>query len=348
MGVVWGCGAPPNGDDDDDVTSPAESPTPSPVDYTTPEVPLIDLGADTYLGFTGGLYGNGENTPPATHRAEGIARANALEPLDVGGNPDGAGRIVLLSVGMSNTTQEFCSQSGDEPCDAWTFMGQASADAEVESSVLRIVNGAKGGQAAASWDDAADANYDRVAGILSGFGLSEAQVQVAWVKQANPNPSVSLPDPSADAYALEASLGDIVRAMKTRYPNLRMVFFSSRIYGGYATTTLNPEPYAYESGLSVQWVIRAQIDQEDGAGVDATAGDLSYASAPWLGWAPYLWADGTTASSAGVSWDPGDFQSDGTHPGQSAEEKVGAALLDFFKSSPFAQCWFLASAPTCQ
>jgi Leucine-rich repeat (LRR) protein len=310
-------------------------------------IPLIDLGGDTYHGNAGGLYGDGANTPPSGHLTEGLARANALQALDTSGNPSGGGRIVMVSIGMSNTTQEFCSRSGDEPCNAWTFMGQAAADGEVESTTLRIVNGALGGQVATSWDQSTDSNYDRVAGILTGFGLSEAQVQVAWVKQANPGPTVSLRDAGADAYVLEASLGDIVRALRTRYRNLQMVFFSSRIYAGYATTPLNPEPYAYESAFSVQFAIRAQIDQEAGGGVDSEAGDLAYATTPWLGWGPYLWANGPTASSTGIAWAPGDFAGDGTHPARSGQQKVGTALLDFFKASRFSRCWFTAAATAC-
>jgi hypothetical protein len=307
--------------------------------------PLTEMGPATYLGFSGGLYGNGRNTMPSDHAADGLTRAQAIQPLDTGGNPDPSGRIVLLSIGMSNTTQEFCSQGGLEPCDAWTFIGQALVDAEVNHSTLALVNGARGGQTAMTWDSPSDPNYDRVRDVdLAGQGLTEAQVQAAWVKVADANPTISLPDANADAYVLETEIGNIARALRVRYPNLQLVFLSSRIYAGYASTTLNPEPYAYESGFAVQWIVQAQIDQiESGSIVDPHAGDLDDTTVvPWLGWAAYLWADGTNPRCDGLDWVAADFESDGTHPSQSGEAKVGSMLLNFFKSDPRTRPWFLA------
>jgi len=316
--------------------------------------PLPDLGSGggIYKGFMGGLYPGGSNIEPAAHTAAGLARAQNLVPLDTSGTPNVGGRIVLLSVGMSNTTQEFCSASSTTTsCTSWSFMGQAAADASVNHTTLAIVNGARGGQDAQTWDAATDANYDSVRiNRLGPLGLTERQVQVAWIKEADAGPRDSLPSAQSDAYQLESHLAGIARALKTRYPNLKMIFFSSRIYAGYATTMLNPEPYAYESGFAVKWVIQAQIDQMANGGTitDARAGDLNYNSATaWLAWGPYLWADGMMPrQSDGLIWQASDFVQDGTHPSQSGQQKVGTILLAFFKISPFSKCWFLNSG-TC-
>lgn len=315
----------------------------TPTGVTSARVPLSDLRSGNYLGFAGGLYPGGSNALPSAHATAGLARAVLVEPLDPSGRPSPTGRYALLSIGMSNTTQEFCSQGGGMPCEPWTFMGQAAADPEVNRTTLVLVNGAQGGRTAEFWDSPGDPDYDRVRDtVLARQGLGEAQVQIAWVKVANPQPRTSLPADGADAYRLVAQIGAIARALKVRYPNLRQVFLSSRIFAGYATTALNPEPYAYESGFAVKWVIEAQIRQMQGATADARAGDLSEGVAPWLGWGPYLWADGLSPRSDGLVWDRADFAADGTHPAASGERKVATLLLDFFKRSPQTRCWFVA------
>jgi len=133
--------------------------------------------------------------------------------------------------------------------------------------------------------------------------------------------------------------------MKTHYPNLRIVYISSRIYAGYATSNLNPEPYAYESAFAVKWVVQAQIDQMRSSRIDPRAGDLNFNSgvAPWIAWGPYLWTDGMNPRSDGLTWARADVESDGTHPSQSGEQKVGEMLLGFLKKEPTARSWFLAT-----
>jgi hypothetical protein len=314
----------------------------------TSKAPLTDMGSARYRGFTGGLYPGG-NAIPAAHLAQAMSRAKAIRPRDVNGNLSATGKYILLSIGMSNTTQEFCQPNPTPPCNAWTFMGQAAADAAVNHTTLVLINGARGGQAAPSWLTPSSPEYDRIRDMwLTPNGLSEKQVQAAWVKLANERPTASLPSTSSDAYTFETQLATVVRTLVQRYPNLQQVFFSSRIYAGYATSDLNPEPYAYENGFSVKWLVQAQIDQATGGTVvDTRAGDLAYGSTPWLGWGPYLWAAGTKPRSDGLLWTIDDFvTSDHTHPSQTGQQKVGTLLLDFFKSSPVTQCWFL-SGRTC-
>lgn len=303
------------------------------------------MGSSTYLGHPGGLYPGGLNEPPASHDAAGRSFAAQIHPLDPNGEPDPDGKYVFLSVGMSNTSKEFCGLSDDGvTCNPWSFMGQAAADPSIDHTELVIVNGARSGGVAEDWESPSAEDYDRIRDdILLPLGLSEAQVQIVWVKVADFEPSIPLPAGDADAFELLSRMGNIARALEVRYPNLRLVFLSSRIYAGYATTELNPEPYAYESGFAVKWLIEAQIDQMSGGGTDPIAGDLNYeTAAPWLGWGPYLWADGTNPRSDGLIWEAGDFLGDGTHPSPSGEMKVGELLLDFFSSSAMTRCWFLS------
>jgi hypothetical protein len=97
-----------------------------------------------------------------------------------------------------------------------------------------------------------------------------------------------------------------------------LIYTSSRIYAGYATTSLNPEPYAYQSAFAVKWLIQEARHTIRGRPE----------SQPWLGWGPYLWADG--------------LEPRGTHPSTSGRQKVAQMLLDFFKTDPTAKGWFLA------
>ncbi|MCI0629216.1 MAG: dockerin type I domain-containing protein [Phycisphaerales bacterium] len=304
---------------------------------STGRIPISDLGGGLYLNqYQGGLYPNGSNVVPPEHASAGQQLAEAVAPLNSAGEPDPNGKYILLSIGMSNTTQEFS-----------TFINQAANHPLVNHTTLRIIDGAAGGQTAGTWDSTTDQNYDRIRDdILIPQGLSEAQVQAAWVKVANAGPSVSLPSTNADAFTLLAQSGNIVRAIRVRYPNIKVVFLSSRIYAGYASTGLNPEPYAYESAFAVKWLIEAQIEQmaSKGSAIDPIAGDLNYDAAdgvaPWLAWGPYLWADGLIPRSDGLIWECSNLANDGTHPSNSGRQKVANMLMNFMLNSPFAEPWF--------
>src|SRR5262249_20412925 len=80
---------------------------PPPVDLSKVK-PLTDMNPDEeYKGFKGGLYPDGKNERPAKHEAAGVTLGKLVQPLDKDGKPGADGKIVLLSIGMSNTNQAF-------------------------------------------------------------------------------------------------------------------------------------------------------------------------------------------------------------------------------------------------
>ncbi|MEX2281545.1 MAG: hypothetical protein WEE89_03540 [Gemmatimonadota bacterium] len=144
-----------------------------------------------------------------------MLRGVTIRSLDVNGQPSANGKFVLMSMGMSNASQEFCARAGTV-CDAWTFSGKAAVDPAVNHTTLYIANGAAGGQTADLWDDPTDTNYNRVRDqVLAPAGLSEAQVQVIGLQVVRRTPTIGLPDANADAYVLLGWLGGVVRSAKT-------------------------------------------------------------------------------------------------------------------------------------
>jgi len=297
------------------------------VDTSKPK-PLTELGKEKYQGFEGGLYPGGENNRPAAHEKAGRDIAKSIRPLGPDGKPSPDGKIVLLSVGMSNTSQ---ASEG--------FARQLRGYAD-KNSALAFVNGAQGGMTAKAiqnpGDNATGTRYwttsdDR----LKRAGVTPLQVQAVWIKQADAGPSSGFPK---YAQTLQTELKNVVQVIAKRYPNTKLCFLSSRTYGGYAKTPLNPEPYAYESGFSVKWLIEEQLRGDMDLNFDSAKGPVK---APWLSWGPYLWANGSTKRADGFKWLESDSTaSDGTHQSPDGQEKVGRELLKFFSTDSTTAPWF--------
>ena len=291
---------------------------------TTGLIPLSDLGTGTYQGFQGGLYPGGQNAPPVAHFRAALARAAEVVPRNTAGAPDPQGFIGMIAVGMSNTTHEFGAFERDQDEN-----GNRSAR-------LVLMDTALGGQTAAIISDPAAPYWTTMMQRLTAMGLTAAQVQVAWLKEADAQPPNDFP---GHATLLKNELVQVVQNLHAKFPNLKLCYLSSRIYGGYAAQgSLNPEPQAYESGFSVKWLIEDQI-----AGSPALSyGQAGPAQAPLLLWGPYLWADGTNPRSDGLTWLISDLEGDHTHPSAAGEEKVAGLLGTFFSTDATAAPWWRA------
>jgi hypothetical protein len=289
----------------------------------TSATPLIDFENATYRGYQGGLYPGGSNTRPSAHNAAGVSIAQNIKPLNSTGSVDLAnGKIVWMSIGMSNCTQE-----------TQVFLSIMQTFSN-KNPKLSLVDGAEGGQDINAINNPTAAYWNTVNNRLASAGLTAQQVQIIWYKEAEAQPT----DTSFASYpdALKIKYRSVMQMLKNKFPNLKMVYLSDRIYAGYATSNLNPEPFAWYTGWCVKRLIADQINGD---------ASLSYSGpnpvAAWLSWGPYLWAKGTTARSDGLTWVISDYLSDGTHPSMSGRQKVAQMLLNFFSTDETTKSWFL-------
>ena len=297
-----------------------------PARQSTGMIALTDLGKGTYKGEQGGLYPGGVNTPPPAHLAAGETLARKIVPRDAEGRPSKSGKIVLISIGMSNTTMKF-----------QVFQKIAAEDKALNPS-LAIVDGAQGAQTGWVTSHPDMPFWGVLDSRLKSAGVTRNQVQAAWILQADPGPYRPFPVAAKD---LEQNLVDTLHIMHDRFPNLKIAYLSSRTYGGYALTWLNPEPFAYESGFTVKWLIADQIAGKPELNCDPAKGAVR---APWLAWGPYLWADGVKPNKDGLSYAVDDYVAeDRTHPSDSGRMKVATRLLAFLKTDSTARPWFTKS-----
>ncbi|MEQ1831404.1 MAG: hypothetical protein ABL921_35990, partial [Pirellula sp.] len=286
--------------------------------------PLTEMSADDrYQGEDGGLYGGGQNELPASLNALLKIETAKIVSRDAQGNPAPDGKIGLVSISMSNATQEFSK-----------FKQLADADANKSPNVA-VVDCAQGGQTMARWADRSGACWTEADRRLQAAHISREQVQVVWIKLANAGPRGELNEHGKE---LQRDTRTVLKHLTKHFPNLRVAYLGSRIYGGYADGQLNPEPFAYEGAYVVRWLIQSQMQADPNLNFDASKGEVK---SPLLVWGPYFWSDGTIPrKSDGQVWDRSDFVGDGTHPSDSGRKKVAEQLLRFFKTDAHAHSWF--------
>ena len=278
--------------------------------------PLTDLGSAQYLGFAGGLYPNGKNSPPSAYQQAGVAIGATVQPVDKDGKPSRFGKIVMVSIGFSNASREFSE-----------FIRLAEADARKNPSLV-MIDAARDGAAATDIAVPFGDYWTHVDRQLQRGEVSPAQVQVVWLKTALARESRRFPE---NARLLQRALRAIVEILRTKFPQLKLVYVSSRTYGGYSESDLSPEPIAYESAFAIKWLIEERINNPS---PDTLI--------PWVSWGPYLWADGSTPRSDGLTWQRGDFEPDGVHPSAHGALKVAKMLLEFFRKDSVAKLWFFS------
>ncbi len=296
---------------------------------STPMIAINDLGTGTYLGSEGGLYPNGSNVMPPSHEADGIALAQGIQPLNAAGNPDPNGSYGILSIGESATAHTWSQ-----------FMNDADADPS-KNTHLVITRGAQPKTGAVHFANINDGAWNTIIDFyLPQAGLTPNQVVAAWVLSVNGYPTGVFP---ADMSQLKSEYEDIARNLHTLFPNIKLAYFTSKFYDGYANglpKPIFPEPYAYEDGFAVKWAIQDQINGVGNLNYNPALGPVV---APWMAWAAYDWTNGLIARSDGLTWSCQDVRDDGVHPSAPiGQEKEANILMNFFKADETTTPWFLA------
>ncbi|MGD0988074.1 MAG: choice-of-anchor D domain-containing protein [Candidatus Sulfotelmatobacter sp.] len=283
-----------------------------------PLVPLTDLGTGTYLGYEGGLYPNGSNTPPASQLNQALTYAQNIA--------NGTGPYAMISVGVSITRT------------IWDEYGpMEQADPAINKNLV-LVNAAIDGTDSPDWTSPSSGTWLAITDYYLPYqNLNANQVVAAWLMMPHSNQSGTYPN---DMQNQENDLISILQDMHTYFPNLQIVYISSLHYGGYQPSNSYPEPYAYEFGLAVQNVIADQINGNPALNNNPANGPVM---APLLLWGPYNWANGLLAREDGLTWDCQDVTSDGLHPSALGRNKMAGLLTTFFKSDPTAAPWYLNS-----
>lgn len=301
-------------------------------DTGTPLVAITDLGTGMFEGYEGGLYPNGSNVRPASQDSYGVGLADGIVPLNSSGESDPSGVYVLLALGESTAQNEFNR-----------FLPIANSDPAKNKSLV-IVNGAQGG---ATPNDFADINSYYWGMVLNNYlpqnGVTAKQVVVIWIEDTDGIATGTFP---SDVTTLQSEYESMMNNIYTLFPNIKMVYFSSRVYGGYSNgvgSPDNPEPYAYEVGWAVKWAIQDQLNGNSNLNYNPTLGPVV---APWMSWGTYYWSNGMLGRNDGLTWECADFAADGTHPtsdgGRLGQLKVAQQLLTWLKTDDTTIPWYLA------
>lgn len=268
------------------------------------------------------LYPNESNAMPDSHRLAGEAIAADIQPLNANGNVDLAGgKIVMVAEGMSNTNDEMTRL-------IQVFLASNPA----VNPQLQFKNLSQPGCNLTCWVD-------------KGVGTIDPQVQIVLMKHSNNVPQLANGAPRVPnepfttaaskrfprhAQITQGQLKKRILDLKTQYPNLKLLYLTSRIYGGWSCSPAPEisfrEPVAYEEGFAVKWLVESQVLKTDSTLNFSTP----KAKAPWLAWGPYIW-DST--------W-PQDWYRDDVHPCTTGQLVVAQKWYNFLMQDSSARPWF--------
>lgn len=299
---------------------------------STGKIPLNDLGTETYEGFTGGLFKEGNNDAPDIHLDKGIKISNNLKRRnDTGAIDNENGTIMMIGMGASTASDAFNTYRSS----------MIDADWEGVNPCLDVRSVFIGGKDLGDILDPEENYWDKFQDRLEEKEIDPDQVQIVWMmhqSEATTNNLETYLTYVTGQYKL------LLADMLIQMPNLRQVFISGMHYTGYTDPAHERydamvEPKGYWGNLAIRELINMQIDGDP---------DLDFEGAdrkvPYITWGPYFWADGSNERSDGLTWTCDEFRSDptggGFHLKEEFQYKESDMLRTFLETDPVASIWY--------
>lgn len=291
-------------------------------------IPLTDLQGTSWRGYTGGLYSNGLNVRTADHKNKALQQAAAIKPLDGSGMPSATGKIVWIGVGASNPRTEFMR-----------FSNQVDT-LRAKNPALKLINTCIGGQGIQKMNVATDSYWKQAEKQLTDSGLSNKQVQIAWIETDNTQTSDTTFPRAAET--LRDEFRTLLQTMRSLYPNLKLCYITARAYSGFidlaAGSTVGRGllyPRDYYNGWSIKMLIEKQM-----SGDPTYAFEGANATIPFVTWGSYHWTDGSKQRNDGFSMQCStDVGGDGLHLSEAGEIKMGALMFTYFTTDEATAPW---------
>lgn len=298
-------------------------------------IPLDVLGASTYRGQVGGLYPDGQNTPPASHQRALDAEVQRITPVNAAGRPDPSGKFGFVCLGASNLKQEFPA-----------LVSELQRRPTLHPQLV-FVNGAQGGMSLEKMIDTLDPRYweNEVDRAIQQAGLSYQQIRVVWLK-------TSLLQGRGDTLTFEHAVAtgveryiQLLHIIAAKLPNVSIVYGFGRNSTAYVDTTdgnrlSHLEPRAYYEGWIWKRLVELQIE-----GDERFVWTQPQRRMPLLTWGAYMWTAPPNANTFGHVWLPEDVVDDGLHPSAQGEGKVGQVIANWLIQDAWARQWILAQNP---
>ncbi len=290
--------------------------------------PLTDLGNNTYKGFSGGKYRNGNNTLNGTYLNDALLLSSQVKPLDVNGNVNANGKIVMVGVGASNPRTEFAALQRQ-----YDSFGNKNPN-------LILANTCIGGQGVQKMNIPSDNYWVQAQKTFDSMGIDFNQVQIAWVETDNTQDGDTL-FPRAPMNLI-SDLKQLMETMKLKFPNLKLCYFSARAYAGWASGGVGKglsHPRDYYNGWAIKWMIDSASNQNPNFNYKGNQANI-----PMPLYGTYNWTNAEQQRQDGFSIDCAtDIGNDGLHLSALGENKIGNLMFNFFKNDTSSKSWFVKS-----